>query len=85
VSDLDAKLVRARDVLWRSGPDVVLIRRVDDPDDRILEIAGGARLLWLALGDTATVDELAAAFGVRVAEIDQALGLMREHNLVMPA
>lgn len=72
-------------MLWRSGPDVVLVRQVNDPDDEILELAGGARLLWLALEQPATADELAEVFGTTVVEVNQALDMFRERGLVVAA
>ena len=72
-------------MLWRSGPDVVLVRKVDDPDDQILELTGGALLLWLALEQPATVDEIADVFGAPVAEVEQALDMLSERGLVTQA
>jgi hypothetical protein len=85
VSVTGGRHVRARDVLWRSGPGVVLVRRVDDPDDQILELGGGAGLLWLALDQPTSADEVAEAFGAPVTEVEQALDMLRERRLVVPA
>lgn len=72
-------------MLWRSGPEVALVRKVGDPDDQILELAGGAHLLWLALEHPASAEEVAEAYGAPVAEVEQALDMLRERGLVTQA
>ena len=53
MSDMASRHVRARDVLWRSGPDVVLVRHVGHPNDVILDAGPGYdSYMWTPGGAT---------------------------------
>ena len=59
---------RSPDVVWRLGPDRVLVRRVGGRNDvvateplsahKVIELVGPIALVWLALDDPADVTEL---------------------------
>ena len=50
---------RAPDVVWRLGPDRVLVRRVG-PDRRMQDLLGEAAFVWVALDEPGTRSEVAA-------------------------
>jgi hypothetical protein len=54
----ESRFVRAGGVLWRQVADVILVRTVADPE--IVELKGAAALLWIALVEPVTADELAS-------------------------
>ena len=83
MSEAGGRHLRARGVLWHSGPDVVIVRNRDDPDNQLIGLAGGARLLWLALEQPATAEEVATALTAPAAEVEQALEMLRQHRLVI--
>lgn len=82
---MTATVVRAQDLLWRVAPDCILVRRLDDPGDAILELVGGAALVWLALDEPRTVAELAAGFDVEADNVRQALDALAAQGLVREA
>jgi hypothetical protein len=49
---------RAPDVVWRLAPDRVLVRRIGHTDEQLLEVLGDAALVWLALDEPATEQEI---------------------------
>lgn len=52
---------RAPDVVWRLGPDRVLVRRIGDHgDDAAAELMGAAALVWVALDEPGTVRAVTA-------------------------
>lgn len=79
---------RVDGVVWRCGPDRVLTLRVADRSDTAAnELFGAAALVWLALDEPATPDELAR----RLADADfdagatDGLAVLRERALVEDA
>ena len=53
-----SRFARAPDALWREMAGVTLIRTVDLPE--VVELRGTGLLLWAALVEPATADELGA-------------------------
>jgi ribosomal protein S12 methylthiotransferase accessory factor YcaO len=54
---------RAPDVVWRLGPDRVLVRRISaSGDDAAADLLGDAALIWIALDEPATAEVLTAYF-----------------------
>jgi hypothetical protein len=49
---------RARGVLWRAAPDRIVTRRVRAGADGALDLFGPAAVVWAALDEPATVDEI---------------------------
>lgn len=47
-------------VVWRLGPDRVLVRRVDGADGDTHELHGAAALVWIALDEPGTVADVTA-------------------------
>lgn len=77
--------VRADHVVWRCGPDRVLLRNLDDRVDRVCtELFGAAALVWLALDEPATDDELSSRLSESAQSADWRAGLtqLRDHGLV---
>ncbi len=54
----ESRFVRSPEVLWRQSADVLLVRTLSDSD--VIELGGSAVLLWLALLEPATADQLIA-------------------------
>jgi hypothetical protein len=50
---------RAPDVVWRLGPDRVLVRRVDVPDGDPRDLQGVAALAWISLDEPGTLTQVA--------------------------
>lgn len=50
---------RASGVVWRLGPDRVLVRRVDVPDGDPRDLQGAAALVWIALDEPGTMTQVA--------------------------
>jgi hypothetical protein len=46
---------RAPDVVWRLGPDRVLVRRIGGGEEAALDLMGYMSHLWLALDEPATL------------------------------
>lgn len=75
---------RGDDVLWRLGPGQVVVRRIGDAG---LDLTGLAAMVWLALEEPLTVDEIAdvvaglggAGVAAIVAAVDEliAAGIVR--------
>lgn len=55
--DHESRFIRAPEVLWRQLDDVVLVRTVANPE--VVELIGTGVLLWVALVEPITADELA--------------------------
>ncbi len=87
------RLARVSDVVWRSGPDRVLIQRVGGPPEVPPEVAavdliGDVAFTWIALDTPATRDELDARLadaGIVVADLDADIEYLVEHRLVTSA
>jgi len=58
------RFVRARESLWRELAGVTLVRTVDDSE--VVELWGTGTLLWTALAEPVTLDELALALAAVV-------------------
>lgn len=74
---------RADDVLWRIGPDRVLVRRVGGDG---LDLIGTTALVWVALELPRAISELHVELADVVAsagEIDRALAAMAAQFLVV--
>src|SRR5262245_22821723 len=71
------RFVRAPDALWRELAGVTLVRTVDLPD--VVELWGTGVLLWAALVEPASADELGAELAaVTGAPVDVVTGDVRE-------
>jgi hypothetical protein len=71
---------RAPDVVWRLGPDRVLVRRIGGRGEAAAaELIGGAAVAWVALDEPATRSELRTRLseglmlGAEIGAIDQLL------------
>jgi hypothetical protein len=79
---------RATGLVWRRAADRVLVRRVGDHSDRAAsELTGAAALVWLALETPLPRAPLRAELAASGAEdpdteLDRALGLLRDHDLI---
>ena len=60
---------RAANVVWRLGPDRVMVRLVGGGDEGASDLFGSAAIAWVALDEPATPEELAG----RVADADTVL------------
>jgi hypothetical protein len=67
MADRDVVLQRAGGVVWRCAPDRVITLRVGDRSERAVnELHGAAAVVWLALDEPATSEQLT----VRLADAD---------------
>jgi hypothetical protein len=83
-----AAVRRVGGVVWRCGPDRVLTLRVANRSDTAAnELFGAAALVWLALDEPATPDELARRLAEAGFHADPTDGLaaLRERALVEDA
>lgn len=84
----DDRFVRASGVLWRQSADVVLARTISDPG--IIEVGGTGVLLWLALVEPLTAEQLAselaevtgAQIEIVAPDVRAALRELEQRNLV---
>ncbi len=76
---------RAPGVVWRLGPDRVLVRRVNVPDGAPRDLQGAAALVWISLDEPGTrsdiVERLVAA-GLET-ETDETLRLLLDEELII--
>ena len=76
---------RVPGVVWRLGPDRVLVRRVDVPDGQPRELQGAAALVWISLDEPGTrtqvVDRIGAA-GLE-AQPDDGIRLLLDEQLIV--
>ena len=75
---------RSPGVVWRQGPDRVLVRRIDTPGGDPRELHGTAALVWISLDEPGTRSEVqdridAAGLGT---EPDQGIQLLLQENLI---
>lgn len=79
------EFVRCPQVLWRQGPDRVLVRRVSG---EALDLLGAAALVWVALDGRRTaaqlLDEL-GEFGLDAATVHSTLALLVQRGLLETA
>lgn len=54
---------RAPGVVWRLGPDRVLVRRVDGAHRETLDVHGAAALVWISLDEPGTRTQLVERLG----------------------
>ena len=72
---------RAPDVVWRLGPDRVLVRRVGGKADDAAEFTGEAAFIWIAMDEPGSIPELEARLAstqIRLAApqaLDELVGL----------
>jgi hypothetical protein len=74
---------RRDDVLWRSGADRVVARRIGAPG---VDLLGATALVWVALDDRRSHSELVGdlgELGVGADVLDAALDELRHHMLIM--
>jgi hypothetical protein len=76
-------IARSPDVLWRHGPDVILARDLRDREYHLLELAGGAAMVWLALDQPATAEALASKYGVTSGDVAEAVAVLDRHGLIV--
>jgi hypothetical protein len=76
---------RADDVVWRCGPDRVLTLRIGDSAQGSSELFGAAALVWLALDEPASPEELGRRLADAEIEADwlEALEILSERGLVV--
>ena len=79
------EFVRCPQVLWRQGPDRVLVRRVSG---EALDLLGAAALVWVALDGRRTaaqlLDEL-GEFGLDAVTLDSTLADLMERGVLETA
>lgn len=77
---------RLPEVVWRIGPDRVLVHPVGAlPESEVKELLGPVALVWLALDEPCTVGELADRLGdagLEHTELDADLGRLIDAGLV---
>ena len=77
---------RAGDLVWRSGPDRVLLQRIDGPPETAaIDLLGDVAYVWLAIDTPATPTDLAerlADAGVAVADLDGDVRYLLDHALI---
>lgn len=82
----DRRFARVTDVVWRSGPDRVLIQRIDGPPEvAAIDLLGEVAFTWIALDTPATRSELEARLadaGIGVADLDADVDYLVDHGLV---
>ena len=80
------RFTRVTDVVWRSGPDRVLIQRIGGPPDvAAIDLLGDVAFTWIALDTPATLSELGARLadaGIDVADLDADVAYLVDHQLV---
>ena len=71
------ELMRADRIVWRVANGVVLNQSVDGgPDAGASELTGWAAMVWVALDEPATRDELMTRLETTVAEVDHAVEIL---------
>ena len=77
---------RLPDVVWRLGPDRVLVHPVDAlPEQAVMELIGPVALVWVALDEPCAVDELVDRLvdaGLEPAGLDADLDRLVDAGLV---
>lgn len=84
----DLVMRRADGVVWRCGPDRVITLRVGDRSEQAAnELFGTAAMVWLALDEPATSDQLGARLADADIDTDWADGfdLLRASGLIVAA
>ncbi len=80
------RFTRANDVVWRSGPDRVLVQRISGPPETAAtDLIGDVAYIWLALDTPATRSELIARLadaGIDVAKLDRDIQHLVDHELI---
>jgi DNA-binding transcriptional ArsR family regulator len=80
------RFARVPGVVWRLAPDRVLVRVVGGRIDGARDLLGGAVLVWLALDEPRTVDDLSAQLGaceMPPDDIGMALAALADSGLVV--
>jgi len=82
----DPTYSRRTDLVWRSGPDRILLHRVDGPAETAsTELSGPVAFVWLALDEPATVEQLISRLAeadITVADLEDDLTQLVEARLV---
>ncbi len=68
---------RAPGVVWRLGPDRVLVRWVEVPDGRPRELQGPAALVWISLDEPGTQTQVVERIGGAGLETEPEEGIRR--------
>jgi hypothetical protein len=80
------RYARSSDVVWRAGPDRVLLRRIGGPiETAATDLIGDVAYLWIALDTPATSAELAerlADAGIIVADLAADVQHLVDHALI---
>ena len=87
---IDREVSRTRRVVWRLADDRVVLRPIEGsgtPEPDVLEVAGPAAVVWLALDRPRTFDALraelqAAGCGDANSELEGAMTVLAEHGLI---
>ena len=81
-----ARYTRADNLVWRSGPDRVLLQHIEGPlETAATDLLGDVAYVWLALDTPATRAELAerlADADVSVTDLDADLTYLLDHALI---
>ena len=74
---------RAPGVVWRLGPDRVLVRRVHVHDRQSLDLHGAVALVWISLDQPGTKSDIVERVGARLEiEAHEALRLLLAEELI---
>jgi hypothetical protein len=80
------RYARSSDVVWRAGPDRVLLRRLGGPiETAAMDLIGDVAYVWIALDTPATSAELAARLadaGIIVDDLTADLQHLVDHALI---
>lgn len=84
----EPRYARAGGVVWRLGPDRVLVRRVGEGVDGARDLLGGAALVWVALDERRSLDDLTtelSELGTPADDICESLDRLVADGLVVRA
>lgn len=70
-SESETVYARSPDVLWRLGPDRVLVRRVSVPEGQSWDLGGAAALVWISLDEPGTSSDVMARIAAAGLEAGQ--------------
>ncbi len=79
---------RSPDVVWRLGPDRVLVRRVGASDGQGQDLAGAAALIWISLDEPGTTSDvieriIGAGLGAEANETNDTIRLLLDEQLIV--
>lgn len=79
---------RSPDVVWRLGPDRVLVRRVSAPDGQAQDLEGAAALIWISLDEPGTASDVierivVAGLRAEADETNDTIQLLLDEQLIV--